>query len=137
MSGGLRAAGSARVGNASFVIRRLATRVCRILGLVGLATLVFGSLLLVATRAYASASPLAYVANGGSNTVSVINTSTNKVVNTVTVGSRPFGVAITANGSFAYVVNDSSNSVSVIKTATNKVVKTVTVGSGPVGVAIT
>jgi len=37
----------------------------------------------------------AYVANSGSGTVSVINTSTNKVVKTVKVGSYPSGVAIT------------------------------------------
>ncbi len=34
-----------------------------------------------------------------SGTVSVIKTSTNTVVKTVTVGTEPFGVAITPNGS--------------------------------------
>ncbi len=34
-------------------------------------------------------------AAAGSNTVSVINTSTNKVVKTVSVGSQPEAVAIT------------------------------------------
>lgn len=37
----------------------------------------------------------AYVAIWASNTVSVINTSTNMVVKTVTVDSAPLGVAIT------------------------------------------
>ena len=37
--------------------------------------------------------------------MSVINTSTNKVVKTVRVGSDPDGVAITPNGSDAYVTN--------------------------------
>src|SRR5215472_9382835 len=97
MSGGLREAGSAREDNASFVIRRPATRVCRFLCLVGLATLAFGSLPLAATRAYASVPPLAYVTNAGSGTVSVINTSTNAVVKTVKVGGEPTAVAITPN----------------------------------------
>ena len=37
----------------------------------------------------------AYVANEGSDAVSVIATSTNTVVATVTVGAQPRGVAIT------------------------------------------
>ncbi len=81
--------------------------------------------------------PYAYVANAGSNTVSVIKTSTNMVVKKVRVGNAPDGVAITPNGSDAYVANFDSNTVSVIKTSTNMVVKTVRVGSGPDGVAIT
>ena len=69
--------------------------------------------------------------------MSVIKTSTNTVVKTVTVGSGPVGVAITPNGSDAYVANRGSNTVSVIKTSINTVVKTVTVGTAPDGVAIT
>ena len=38
--------------------------------------------------------PLTYVANEGSASVSVIDTSTNTVTATVTVGSGPYGVAI-------------------------------------------
>ena len=79
----------------------------------------------------------AYVANSGSNTVSVIATASNTVVATVTVGSGPEGVAITPDGAFAYVANSGSNTVSVIATASNTVVATVTVGSAPFGVAIT
>jgi YVTN family beta-propeller protein len=82
----------------------------------------------------------AYVANFN-NTVSVIDTSTNMVVATITipVGSYPLGVAITADGTRAYVAN-SSGTVSVIATATNTVIATVQLSSfppGPTGVAIT
>jgi YVTN family beta-propeller protein len=63
------------------------------------------------------------------------------VVATVTVGSSPFGVAITPDGTRAYVTNHSgtviSGTVSVIDTASNTVAATVPVGSGPLGVAIT
>ncbi len=79
----------------------------------------------------------AYVPNANSNNVSVINTSTNTVVATVPVGSRPGAVAITPDGSFAYVVNFDSDNVSVINTSTNTVVATVPVGSFPHAVAIT
>jgi YVTN family beta-propeller protein len=77
------------------------------------------------------------VTNRASNTVSVIKTSTNTVVKTVTVGNDPYRVAITPNGSYAYVPNAGYGTVSVIKTSTNTVVKTVTVGGEPDGVAIT
>ena len=56
---------------------------------------------------------------------------------TVTVGSYPFGVAVTPNGAYAYVTNQDTNSVSVISTSSNTVTETVTVGSGPFGVAVT
>ena len=79
---------------------------------------------------------LAYVANFGSNSVSVIETATNTVVATVAVGDRPQGVVITPKGDFAYVTNTASDNVSVIETATNTVVATVAVGDQPEGVAI-
>ena len=56
---------------------------------------------------------------------------------TVTVGTDPYGVAITPDGAYAYVCNNGSTTVSVIAVATNTVVATVTVGTNPFGVAIT
>ncbi len=46
--------------------------------------------------------------------MSVINTSTNTVVNTVPVGTRPQGIAVSPDGSHVYVANSGSNTVSVI-----------------------
>ncbi|MDP8961293.1 MAG: hypothetical protein M3N32_06750 [Actinomycetota bacterium] len=43
--------------------------------------------------------------NIGSDTVSVINTATEKVVATIPVGQYPADVAITPDGSHAYVTN--------------------------------
>src|SRR5687767_7723555 len=63
-----------------------------------------------------STEAFAYVANAGSDNVSVIETSTNTVATTVTVGDGPIGVAITHDGAFAYVTNAGSNNVSVIET---------------------
>ena len=72
------------------------------------------------------------------NTVLVIDTGTNSVVATVTVGSAPFGVAITPDGAHAYVTNIRSHTVSVIDTGTNTVVATVTgLGLAPHRIAIT
>ncbi len=85
----------------------------------------------------AGADPFAYVANGGSDTVSVIDTADNTVADTVSVGDLPLGVAITPDGAFAYVANAAAGTVSVIDTATNTVADTVSVGNFPLGVAIT
>src|SRR5512137_2588424 len=73
------------------------------------------------------AAPFAYITNGLSDTVSVIDTARNVVVATVSVGSGPTGVAVNTSGTRVYVANLTSNSVSVIDTATNAVGATVTV----------
>ena len=52
------------------------------------------------------------------------------------VGSYPWGVAVSPDGTKVYVANEYGNTVSVIDTATNTVTATVNVGSGPFGVAV-
>src|SRR5215472_14476590 len=84
----------------------------------------------------------AYITNQGvypnfSNNVTVIDTTTNKVVTTIDVGLAPAGVAVTPDGRKVYVANRAvSGTVSVIDAATNTVSATIAVGSNPVGVAI-
>ena len=65
------------------------------------------------------AAPFAYISNGLSDTVSVIDTATNRVVTTIPVGPAPFGVAVTPDGKRVYVGSLASNSISVIDAATN------------------
>jgi len=86
----------------------------------------------------AEAAPFAYVTNYGSDTVSVIDTATNKVSATIPVGHAPDGVAITSDGSHAYVAN-LIGTISVIDTATNTVSATIHLAgvTSPRGVAIT
>ena len=77
-----------------------------------------------------------YVANYGSNSVSVIDGSTNVVTATITVGTDPYGVGVNPSTNTIYVANDGSSSVSVIDGATNAVTATITVGTDPIGVAV-
>ncbi|MGW6396681.1 YncE family protein, partial [Streptomyces sp. NPDC055134] len=79
-----------------------------------------------------------YVANGGSGTVSVIDTRTNAIVGSpIHVGKGPAGVAVDRVRGRAYVTNSLSDTVSVIDTRTNKVVGSpIHVGKGPAGVAV-
>ena len=60
----------------------------------------------------------AYVTNAGSKSVSMINTTTKKVVATAEVGFIPVHVSFSPDGMHAYVTNAGSNSVSVIDTVT-------------------
>ncbi len=78
----------------------------------------------------------AYVANTGSSTVSVIDTTTNTILDSVAVGSIPWGVAVNPAANRVYVTNRDSNTVSVIDTTTNTVVATVGVDVAPYGVAV-
>jgi YVTN family beta-propeller protein len=55
-----------------------------------------------------------YVINGGSNTVSVINSSSNTVIKTIPVGSNPNDMAFNPANNDIYVVNWGSNNTSVI-----------------------
>ena len=59
------------------------------------------------------AAPFAYITNNGSDTVSVIDTATNTVVDTVAVGANPFGVAVHPDGNTVYVANNQDATVSV------------------------
>src|SRR5713101_2983544 len=80
----------------------------------------------------------AYISNTGSSNVSVIATSSNTVTATIPVGSSPFGVAVTPDGSKVYVANANSNNVSVIATSSNAIIEPpIPVGSSPFGVAVT
>jgi YVTN family beta-propeller protein len=66
-----------------------------------------------------------YVANNGGDTVSVIQTSDNTVIDTITVGNSPTGIGITPNGARVYVANAGADTVSVIQTSDNTVIDTI------------
>jgi YVTN family beta-propeller protein len=70
----------------------------------------------------------AYITNFNSNTVSVIDTTTDTVRATIPVSLAPDGVAVSSDGSKVYITHPGSNTVSVIDTATNTVTATISVG---------
>lgn len=80
-----------------------------------------------------------YATEGLTDSVAVIDTSTNTLVKTISLptGSVPVGIDITPDGKFAYVANQFGNTVSVISTATNQVVGTIGGFNQPWGIAIT
>ena len=83
----------------------------------------------------------AYVANSGSDSISVINLSTNTVTTTISLppGSFPQEIVATPDGRKLYVTNIGNGTVSVINTATNTIKRTIILpgGAGPQCIAIT
>jgi len=101
-------------------------------------------IILVGSYAY-----VAYSGYGSGTTVKVINTLTDTVTATITVGTNPQALVASSDGSRVYVANTGSYnsttysyencSISVIDTSTNTVISTITMadGTGPSILAIT
>jgi YVTN family beta-propeller protein len=81
-----------------------------------------------------------YVTNsytgGNDGTVSIIDTASNAIVRTVTVGPSPASVVFNPAGTRAYVTNRGAASMSVVDTVSSSVVATVPLGSAPLAVAV-
>jgi len=77
-----------------------------------------------------------YVANFVSDTVSVIDGSTNTIEVNIDVGNEPFELAFNPNTNMVYVTNQGSNTISVIDGSTNSVVDTIDVGTEPISIAV-
>lgn len=73
----------------------------------------------------------AYIANSSSNTVSVVNVSSNTVLTTIPVGQSPAGVYLSPDHSKVYVANYNSNSISVINVTSNSVTSTISLSGQP------
>ena len=73
----------------------------------------------------------AYVTNGGSNTVTVLDLVNLRQDREIRVGNSPTGIATNPAKNEIYAVNTASNSVSVIDAEKNAVVATIPVHSKP------
>jgi YVTN family beta-propeller protein len=72
-----------------------------------------------------------YVANAGSDNVSVIDGANSTVIATIPIGPTPRGVAVDVRANRVYVANSGSNEVAVIDGETNEIVVTVPTGREP------
>jgi len=86
----------------------------------------------------AGAAPLAYVTNRDSSTLSVVDTSTNMVVNTISLpGATPYGIVFSHDGNFAYVTSFFTNTVLAVDLTTNTVAHSAAVGGAPAQLSLT
>ncbi len=78
-----------------------------------------------------------YAATSYSDAVSVIDTQSNAIITTISVGHHPAQMVFTPDHKQIYVTNSGETSLSVIDVATNAVVKTIPLDDSPLGIAIT
>jgi YVTN family beta-propeller protein len=80
-----------------------------------------------------------YVSTGRGGTVAVIDaadSATPKLVTEIPVGTRPWGIALSDDGTRLYTANGPSNDVSIVDTATLRVIKKIPAGRSPWGVVL-
>jgi YVTN family beta-propeller protein len=75
-----------------------------------------------------------YAVNTGSDSVSVIDVTSNSIVATIGVHHRPYFIAVAPDGQRAYVPNSGSNTVSVLDLDLRREIAAAATGEGP-GVA--
>lgn len=78
----------------------------------------------------------AYITNGGSNTVTVLDIVNLRQDRVIRVGSNPTGVAVNTKRNEVYVVNTGSNSLSVIDAEKNAVAATIPVHQRPYFISV-
>jgi YVTN family beta-propeller protein len=76
-----------------------------------------------------------YVANHGSNSVSVIDGATNSLVTTVSPVPGASGVAYDGTHDLVYVTNETTDQLTILRASDNTITQTVSVGHQPHGVA--
>jgi YVTN family beta-propeller protein len=81
---------------------------------------------------FAFAAPFAYVSNEGSGTVSVVDTATGTVVDTLETGGKPRGAA--AAGQWLYVSDQPNNRLVLIDLKGRKQAGAIALGVSPEGV---
>jgi len=72
-----------------------------------------------------------YVALSALNELGVLDTGTNVMTNTITVGTDPVAIASNGDGSRIFVVNKGDGTVSIVDPVAMSVLQTLTVGSSP------
>ncbi len=77
-----------------------------------------------------------YVSNNNTNTVSVIDSVNNKVLNSVNVEKGPSGVAVNSNTNRIYVANYYSDNISVIDGNDDILMDVIDVGDSPRNIAV-
>jgi YVTN family beta-propeller protein len=72
-----------------------------------------------------------FVANNGSNNVSMMDIDNRKTLAAVPAGNGPVKLALSPDGSYLLAANSHSNDVTVIRTAARALLTVIPVGRGP------
>nr|MBC8255244.1 c-type cytochrome [Ardenticatenia bacterium] len=88
------------------------------------------------TVAVDDAGSRAYIANRGSDSVSVVDLTTHTVITEIPVGDRPYGVVVSPSGDRLYVAEQGADRLIILDTTTFETVNTISVADRPSGLAI-
>lgn len=77
-----------------------------------------------------------FMSNGRAGTISVFDTKSYELLNTIKVGQRPWGIGLSPDGKYLFSANGPSNDVSVVDLSTNLEIMRVKAGSSPWGIAV-
>src|SRR5215203_383490 len=108
------------------------------------ATFLFLVLFLTNCSRYPSGS-LVFVTNERDGTISVIDSQTDKVIDTIFTGARPRGIRMSADGKNAYIAlstpikkppKPEDNRIVVLDTTSGAITKSINVGSDPEQLAV-
>ena len=77
-----------------------------------------------------------YVSSGRGGTVCVLDTNTGELLNTIKVGTRPWGIAVSPDGRFLFAANGPSHDVSVVDLTTEKEISRINSPGSPWGVVV-
>ena len=105
-----------------------------VLGRVGVALLSLAAL--GPAAASVGAEPLVYVSNERSNSVTVIDAASDKVVATIPVGNRPRGIGVSPDGRTIYVALGHDNVIAVVDAASRAVKARFAAGTDPEAFAV-
>lgn len=78
-----------------------------------------------------------YVDDSGGNDIAVVDLAAQKKIADITVGDRPHGLAVQADGRRLFATIESNNTLRIIDTSTNKIVATVKLAGRPNQCAVT
>jgi len=91
-----------------------------------------GTVLAASTMsAFSANAHLVYVSNEKDDTVSIIDTKTMSVVNTIEVGERPRGIILSKDHKYLYICASDSDTVQVLDVATNTIIHDLPSGEDP------
>ena len=88
------------------------------------------------SRRASSIAATRYTTLPGTGTVSVIDAARRQLVATITVGKRPWGLALSSDGKTLCVANGLSNTVSIVDTRSLRVVNVIQTGKKPWGIVM-
>ena len=77
-----------------------------------------------------------FVTDSSGNQVSIVDITTNEIIETIPVGPNPRATAFNPNTNQLYVSNFGSNTITVIDTTTNTIIDTIVNGGSPFGIDI-